>query len=320
MAAISNDWLGPMSEEFKKPYYRKLYETVKHEYETREVYPAPDDIFNAFAFTPLKDVKVVILGQDPYHEPGQAHGLCFSVRPEVDTPPSLVNIYKELHEDCGCYIPNNGYLKKWADQGVLLLNTVLTVREVDTPPSLVNIYKELHEDCGCYIPNNGYLKKWADQGVLLLNTVLTVRAHAAHSHKDIGWESFTDAAIRVLNEQDRPMVFILWGKPAQMKKAMLNNPAHLILEAPHPSPLSAYRGFFGSRPFSRTNKFLWGKPAQMKKAMLNNPAHLILEAPHPSPLSAYRGFFGSRPFSRTNKFLTAHGLDPIDWQIENIGE
>ena len=226
MAAISNDWLGPMSEEFKKPYYRKLYETVKHEYETREVYPAPDDIFNAFAFTPLKDVKVVILGQDPYHEPGQAHGLCCSERPEVDTPPSLVNIYKELHEDCGCYIPNNGYLKKWADQGVLLLNTVLTVR-----------------------------------------------AHAAHSHKDIGWEAFTDAAIRVLNEQDRPMVFILWGKPAQMKKAMLNN-----------------------------------------------PAHLILEAPHPSPLSAYRGFFGSRPFSRTNKFLTAHGLAPIDWQIENIGE
>ena len=226
MAAISNDWLGPMSEEFKKPYYRKLYETVKHEYETREVYPAPDDIFNAFAFTPLKDVKVVILGQDPYHEPGQAHGLCFSVRPEVDTPPSLVNIYKELHEDCGCYIPNNGYLKKWADQGVLRLNTVMT-------------------------------------GL----------AHAAHSHKDIGWESFTDAAIRVLNEQDRPMVFILWGKPAQMKKAMLNN-----------------------------------------------PAHLILEAPHPSPLSAYRGFFGSRPFSRTNKFRTAHGLAPIDWQIENIGE
>ncbi len=226
MAAISNDWLGPMSVEFKKPYYRKLYETVKHEYETREIYPAPDDIFNAFAFTPLKDVKVVILGQDPYHEPGQAHGLCFSVKPEVDVPPSLVNIYKELHEDCGCYIPNNGYLKKWADQGVLLLNTVLTVR-----------------------------------------------AHAAHSHKDIGWEEFTDAAIRVLNEQDRPMVFILWGKPAQMKKAMLNN-----------------------------------------------PAHLILEAPHPSPLSAYRGFFGSRPFSRTNKFLTGHGLAPIDWQIENIGE
>lgn len=209
MAAISNDWLGPMSAEFRKPYYKTLYETVKREYETRTIYPAPDDIFNAFAFTPLSEVKVVILGQDPYHEPGQAHGLCFSVKPDVEIPPSLVNIYKELHEDCGCYIPNNGYLKKWADQGVMLLNTVLTVR-----------------------------------------------AHAAHSHKNIGWEEFTDAAIRVLNEQDRPMVFILWGKPAQMKKSMLNNPKHLILEAPHPSPLSAYRGFFGSRPFSKANKFL----------------------------------------------------------------
>jgi len=209
MAAISNDWLEPMSGEFKKPYYKKLYETIKEEYSTREVYPAPNDIFNAFAFTPLSRVKVVILGQDPYHEPGQAHGLCFSVKPDV-----LI------------------------------------------PPSLVNIYRELHEDCGCYIPNNGYLKKWADQGVMLLNTVLTVRAHAANSHRNIGWEEFTNAAIRVLNEQDRPMVFILWGKPAQTKKAMLNNPKHLILEAPHPSPLSAYRGFFGSRPFSKANKYL----------------------------------------------------------------
>lgn len=209
MAAISNDWLAPLSGEFKKPYYKKLYETVKTEYETRDVYPAPDDIFNAFAFTPLEKVKVVILGQDPYHEPGQAHGLSFSVMPSVEIPPSLVNIYKELHEDCGCYIPNNGYLKKWADQGVMLLNTVLTVR-----------------------------------------------AHAAHSHKNIGWEEFTDAAIRVLNTQDRPMVFLLWGKPAQQKRSMLTNPRHLILEAPHPSPLSAYRGFFGSRPFSRANKFL----------------------------------------------------------------
>lgn len=226
MAAISNDWLAPLSGEFKKPYYKKLYETVMSEYQTREVYPAPDDIFNAFAFTPLEKVKVVIFGQDPYHEPGQAHGLCFSVKPEVPVPPSLVNIYHELHEDCGCYIPDNGYLKKWADQGVLLLNTVLTVR-----------------------------------------------AHAAHSHKNIGWEEFTNAAIRVLNEQDRPIVFILWGRPAQMKKTMLNN-----------------------------------------------PKHLILEAPHPSPLSAYRGFFGSRPFSRANKFLSANGLEPIDWQIENIGE
>ena len=209
MAAISNDWLTPLSGEFKKPYYKKLYETVMSEYQTKEVYPAPDDIFNAFAFTPLANVKVVIFGQDPYHEPGQAHGLCFSVKPDVKIPPSLVNIYQELREDCGCYIPNNGYLKKWADQGVLLLNTVLTVR-----------------------------------------------AHAANSHKNIGWEEFTNAAIRVLNEQDRPIVFILWGRPAQAKKKMLTNPNHLVLEAPHPSPLSAYRGFFGCKHFSKTNAFL----------------------------------------------------------------
>ena len=212
MGAISNDWLGPMSAEFKKPYYRKLYETVKHEYETKEIFPDANDIFNAFEFTPLSKVKAVILGQDPYHNVGQAHGLCFSVKPDVEIPPSLVNIYQELHDDLGCYIPNNGYLKKWADQGVLLLNTVLTVR-----------------------------------------------AHQANSHHGIGWEEFTDAAIRVLNEQDRPMVFILWGRPAQAKKSMLTNPRHLILESPHPSPLSAFRGFLGSRPFSKTNAFFRSK-------------------------------------------------------------
>ena len=209
MAAISNDWLAPLSGEFKKPYYKKLYETVKHEYETREIFPATDDIFNAFAFTPLEKVKVVILGQDPYHNVGQAHGLCFSVKPDVGIPPSLVNIYKELHDDLGCEIPNNGYLVKWAEQGVLMLNTVLTVR-----------------------------------------------AHMANSHKGKGWEKFTDAAITALNKQDRPIVFILWGRPAQMKEKTLNNPNHLILKAPHPSPLSAFNGFFGSKPFSQTNKFL----------------------------------------------------------------
>ena len=209
MAAISNDWLEPLKPEFGKPYYAKLYKTVVSEYKTQRIFPPADDIFNAFALTPLHSVKVVILGQDPYHGEGQAHGLCFSVRPEVEIPPSLVNIYQELHDDLGCYIPNNGYLTKWAKQGVLLLNTVLTVR-----------------------------------------------AHQANSHRGIGWEEFTDAAIRVLDSQDRPMVFILWGRPAQMKKTMLHNPKHLILEAPHPSPLSAYRGFFGSRPFSKTNSFL----------------------------------------------------------------
>ncbi|MCI8566803.1 MAG: uracil-DNA glycosylase [Lachnospiraceae bacterium] len=209
MGAITNDWLKPLSPEFKKPYYAKLYQTIKSEYETRQIFPAVDDIFNAFEFTPLSEVKVVILGQDPYHNVGQAHGLCFSVKPEVAVPPSLVNIYKELQDDIGCRIPNNGCLVKWARQGVLLLNTVLTVR-----------------------------------------------AHQANSHRGIGWEEFTDAAIRILNEVDRPLVFILWGRPARMKKSMLTNPAHLVLEAAHPSPLSAGSGFFGSRPFSKTNAFL----------------------------------------------------------------
>ncbi|MBR1701359.1 MAG: uracil-DNA glycosylase [Lachnospiraceae bacterium] len=224
MGMIENDWLPALSEEFKKPYYKSLFQFVKTEYNTTVIFPPADDIFNAFHLTPLGQVKVVIIGQDPYHEPGQAHGLCFSVKPGVDIPPSLENIYKELHDDLGCYIPNNGYLVKWAEQGVLMLNTVLTVR-----------------------------------------------AHRANSHHGQGWEQFTDAAIRALNEQDRPIVFILWGKPAQAKQAMLNN-----------------------------------------------PNHLILTAPHPSPLSAYRGFFGSKPFSKTNAFLQARGVEPIDWQIENL--
>lgn len=209
MAAIQNDWLLPLQEEFKKPYYKDLYYKVREEYSTYQVFPEANDIFNAFDLTPLAKVKVVILGQDPYHNTGQAHGLSFSVKPQVAIPPSLVNIYQELHEDLGCTIPKHGYLKKWADQGVLLLNTVLTVR-----------------------------------------------AHQANSHRGIGWEQFTDAAIRAVNAQDRPVVFMLWGRPAQSKKALLNNPKHLILEAPHPSPLSAYRGFFGCRHFSQANTFL----------------------------------------------------------------
>ena len=209
MTAINNDWLEALRGEFKKPYYKSLFERVKSEYSSRQIFPPADDIFNAFHLTPLSQVKVVILGQDPYHNVGQAHGLCFSVR-----------------------------------------------KGVDVPPSLVNIYKELHDDLGCEIPNHGCLTKWAKQGVLMLNTVLTVRAHEANSHRGIGWEEFTDAAIGALNSQDRPIVFILWGSPAQKKARMLNNPNHLILKAPHPSPLSAYRGFFGSKPFSQTNDFL----------------------------------------------------------------
>ena len=209
MAGINGDWYEALKDEFKKDYYKNLFQTVNQEYHTRLIFPPANDIFNAFHLTPLKDVKVVILGQDPYHNFNQAHGLCFSVK-----------------------------------------------KGVEVPPSLVNIYQELHDDLGCEIPNHGCLTKWAEQGVLMLNTVLTVRAHQANSHRGIGWEEFTDAAIKVLNAQDRPIVFILWGSPAQRKKVMLNNPKHLILQAPHPSPLSAYRGFFGSKPFSQTNRFL----------------------------------------------------------------
>ena len=209
MAAVTNDWQEVFKPEYKKPYYKKLYDFINEEYSRYTVYPPGDDIFNAFHLTPLSKVKVVIIGQDPYHEPGQAHGLCFSVK-----------------------------------QGV------------DIPPSLQNIYKELHDDVGFEIPNHGCLTSWAEQGVLLLNAVLTVRAHAAASHQNKGWEEFTDAVIRAVNEVNRPIVFLLWGSFARSKSKMLTNPNHLVLEAPHPSPLSAYRGFFGCRHFSRANAFL----------------------------------------------------------------
>lgn len=210
MAMIDNDWLTCIQDEFKKPYYKELYTFIRQEYNTHVIYPPADNIFNAFHLTPLGEVKVLILGQDPYHGEHQAHGLCFSVLPD----------------------------------------------QPDLPPSLQNIYKELQDDLGCEIPNNGYLKKWAQQGVLMLNTVLTVRAHQAGSHQGKGWEQFTDAIIQAVNAQDRPIVYLLWGKPAQSKIPMLTNPKHLILKAPHPSPLSAYRGFFGCRHFSQTNEFL----------------------------------------------------------------
>ncbi len=210
MGMIVNDWQPAIQAEFKKPYYKELYQFVKEEYRTHVIYPPSDDIFNALHLTPLSEVKVLILGQDPYHNDHQAHGLSFSVLPDQ----------KEI------------------------------------PPSLQNIYKELADDMECYIPNNGFLEKWAKQGVLLLNTVLTVRAHQANSHQGRGWEQFTDAVIQAVNAQDRPVVYMLWGKPAQTKIPMLNNPKHLILKAPHPSPLSAYRGFFGCRHFSQANAFL----------------------------------------------------------------
>ena len=209
MAQIfKNDWHEVLSCELEKPYYKQLRQFLINEYRSHTVYPKMHDIFNALHFTPLASVKVLIIGQDPYHGENQAHGLSFSVPAE-----QLI------------------------------------------PPSLQNIYKELYSDLGCSIPKHGYLEKWARQGVLLLNTVLTVRAHLANSHKGKGWELFTDAVISAVNKQDRPLVAFLWGKPAQMKKSLLTNPHHLILTAPHPSPLSASRGFFGSKPFSKANEF-----------------------------------------------------------------
>lgn len=210
MIIFKNDWQDLLADEFNKDYYKTLRQFLINEYKTKIIYPKMGDIFNALHFTPLKNVKIVLLGQDPYHNENQAIGTSFAVSP---------------------------------DQKII-------------PPSLVNIYKELQDDIGCYIPNNGYLKKWADQGILLLNTVLTVRAHEANSHHDMGWEQFTDAIIRAVNEQDRPIVFLLWGRPAQSKIPMLTNPKHLILKAPHPSPLSSYRGFFGCKHFSKANEFL----------------------------------------------------------------
>ena len=204
-----NDWEQLLDDELNEPYYRELRKFLIDEYSTKKIFPNMYDIFNALHFTSYAATKVVILGQDPYHEPGQAHGLSFSVLPNV--PP---------------------------------------------PPSLMNIFKELRDDLGCFIPNNGCLKPWADQGVLLLNAVLTVRAHAANSHRGHGWETFTDKIIRLLNDHERPLAFILWGNPARRKKIMITNPRHLIIESAHPSPLSASGGFFGSRPFSRVNNFL----------------------------------------------------------------
>ena len=209
MSALATGWESVLAEEFKKPYYKELYTFVKNEYESKVVYPPSNEIFTAFNLTDLSDVKVLILGQDPYHEPGQAHGLSFSVKPGIQIPPSLLNIYKELQDELGLYIPNNGYLTKWASQGVMMLNTVLTVR-----------------------------------------------AHNANSHKGMGWETFTDAAIKALNDMDKPVVYMLWGSNAQSKEKMLNNPKQLVLKAPHPSPLSSYRGFFGCNHFIKCNEFL----------------------------------------------------------------
>ncbi len=209
MVNLGNDWDGILSDEFNKPYYKQLRQFLKEEYRTKTIYPNMDNIFTALKSSSFKDTKVVILGQDPYHEPNQAHGLCFSV-----------------------------------------------LKGVTPPPSLVNIYKELHDDIGFKIPNHGELSKWAEQGVLMLNTVLTVRKGEANSHKGMGWETFTDRVISELNKKETPIVFLLWGAPARQKAQIITNPIHIKLTCPHPSPLSAYRGFFGCRHFSKTNEIL----------------------------------------------------------------
>ena len=209
MVNIGNEWDSLLADQFESEYYHKLREFLKTEYRSRVIYPPMEDIWNALKSVSYSDVKIVILGQDPYHGEGQAHGMCFSVRKGVEPPPSLKNIYKELKSDLG----------------------------IDTP-------------------DHGYLQSWADQGVLLLNTVLTVRAGAAASHRGKGWEILTDRIIELLNQREKPMVFMLWGRPAREKKSLITNKNHLILEAAHPSPLSAYNGFFGCRHFSKAKTFL----------------------------------------------------------------
>lgn len=209
MVLLGNTWDGLLYSEFQKEYYIKLREFLKNEYSTQTIYPEMGNIFNALKYTAYEDVKAVILGQDPYHGPNQAHGLCFSVQKGVKAPPSLQNMFKELNSDLG--IP---------------------------------------------IPKSGELTSWARQGVLLLNTVLTVRAGQANSHKGMGWEIFTDRVIELLNMREKPIVFLLWGGPAKTKSKLITNPNHHILSTVHPSPLSAYNGFFGCKHFSKTNEIL----------------------------------------------------------------
>ncbi|MBV6684533.1 uracil-DNA glycosylase [Bacillus sp. JRC01] len=206
---FQNDWADLLDDELNKDYYQSLREWLKKEYDEHTVYPPMFDIFNAFHYTSYDDVKVVLLGQDPYHGPNQAEGMSFSVKKGVKIPPSLRNMYKELESDIGCPVPEHGSLVKWAKEGVLLLNTVLTVRDGE-----------------------------------------------AHSHRNKGWERLTDHVIKTLNEREKPVVFILWGKPAQSKEKLIDQSVHFLLKSPHPSPLSAHRGFFGSRPYSKTNQFL----------------------------------------------------------------
>ncbi|WP_261300872.1 uracil-DNA glycosylase [Paenibacillus andongensis] len=209
MNHLTNDWASLLKAEFEEPYFHALQKFLNDEYTTQTIFPEQSEIYRALHLTSYTNTKVVILGQDPYHGRGQAHGLSFSVKPGIPTPPSLQNMYKELQSDLGCYIPDNGYLKTWAEQGVLLLNTVLTVR-ADMP----------------------------------------------NSHKGKGWERFTDKIIMTLSDREKPIIFVLWGSHAQAKQRLINTTRHVIIKSVHPSPLSSYRGFFGSKPFSQVNAYL----------------------------------------------------------------
>lgn len=209
MSHLTNDWASLLESEFQEPYFHALQKFLHDEYTTQTIFPEQREIYSALSLTSYANTKVVILGQDPYHGKGQAHGLSFSVKPGIPTPPSLQNMYKELQSDLGCYIPDNGYLKAWAEQGVLLLNTVLTVR-ADTP----------------------------------------------NSHKGKGWERFTDKIIMTLSDREKPIIFVLWGSHAQAKQRLIDTTKHVIIKSVHPSPLSSYRGFLGSKPFSQANTHL----------------------------------------------------------------
>ncbi|MBR3888804.1 MAG: uracil-DNA glycosylase [Clostridia bacterium] len=223
MVHIGNRWDEILKSEFESEYYKNIRTFLKQEYSNHIIYPDMNDIFNSLKYADYDKIKVVIIGQDPYHEEGQAHGLSFSVKPGIAIPPSLQNIYKELQSDLGCYIPNNGYLEKWAKQGVLLLNNVLTVR-----------------------------------------------AHQANSHKTCGWETFTDSIIKALNEREKPVIFLIWGSCAKQKETYITNKNHYILKAPHPSPLSAYRGFFGCKHFSKANEILIANNEEPIDWQINN--------------------------------------------------
>lgn len=281
MVRIGNDWDELLAGEWDKPYYRQLREFLRQEYSEGTVYPPAGDIFNALKLTSYDAAKVVILGQDPYHEPGQAQGLSFSVPNDVQAPPSLVNILKELESDLAV---TGGGMRGDADaedafssdDGALSVDS--SRRTADPDNSEIS----------------GILVPWARQGVLLLNTVLTVRAHAAGSHRGKGWEQFTDRVIELLAEREKPLVFVLWGSHAGSKKDLI---------------IRAQAGVSGAQGPAE------GTSAGTEPAGSVRMRHLIIQAPHPSPLSAYRGFFGGRYFSRANYFLTDNGIDPVDWRL-----